>query len=139
MQRKKRLTILTANFAPESNAAARRLSAATAHFAASGWDITVITLLPHHPENRIHESFKGVWRSVAHTDNVRVIRFAPILVSPHRLGLRLVSEMIFTTKAAVQSLSTRPNVILSTSPYMFLGPIGLLVARLLRIPFAWDV
>lgn len=139
MRRPIRLTILTAFFAPETNAAARRLTAAAEHLREAGWEVTVVTQAPHHPENRVMDGYGGAWRTTRDERGIRVIRFAPLLVPPGRVSFRLVSESLFATKALAQTLATRPDVVLATSPYMFLGPAGLLAARIARASFAWDV
>jgi len=139
MPRPKRLTILTAFFAPETNAAARRLTAAAEHFRDAGWEVTVVTQAPHHPENRVMAGYGEAWRTTREERGIHVTRFAPLLVPPDRVALRLVSELSFAAKAWVQALTSRPDVVLATSPYMFLGPAGLLAARMTRARFAWDV
>lgn len=135
----RRLTILAPHFYPETNAAGRRLTSAAAHFRDAGWQVTIITPAPHHPENVVREGYGGAWRRVSIEDGMKVIRFAPFLVSPGSLPLRLLSELLFATKAMAQALFTKPNAVLSSSPYMFLGPAGLMAARLTRSSFAWDV
>jgi len=39
----------------------------------------------------------------------------------------------------MQALFTKPDYVLASTPYMFLGPTGLMVSRLVRAKFAWDV
>jgi len=133
------MTILTSHFWPETNAGSRRLSAAAEHFQHSGWRVTVITLAPHHPENRVKNGYGGTWRSMTEENGIRVVRFAPLLVSPTNLPLRLISELLFALKATVQALLSRPEVVLASSPYMFLGPAALVASRLTGASFAWDV
>lgn len=139
MHQQPRLTILAPNFWPETNAASRRLSAAAQYFCDSGWRVTVIAPAPHHPENKVKEGHGGYWRRTTYEDDIKVIRFSPLLVPPDKLPLRLMSELLFTIKAAVQALFTKPDVVMASTPYMFLGPVGLLAARWVRAKFAWDV
>lgn len=139
MPQTRRLTILAPHFSPETNAAGRRLTSAAEHFRDAGWQVTIITPAPHHPENKVREGYGGSWRRRSFEDGMHVIRFAPFLVSPGNLAWRLFSELLFASKAFLQSLFTKPNVVLSSSPYMFLGPAGLAAARLTRSSFAWDV
>lgn len=139
VKNQRRLTMLVPNYGPETGAASRRLVSAAEHFRNAGWRVTVIAPAPHHPENRVWQGFDGWWRRSTIENGIKVIRFAPILVPPTNLLLRLVSELLFSLKAAVQAMFTRPDVVLASSPYMFLGPAGLLTARLSRSRFAWDV
>lgn len=134
-----RITILAPHYWPETNAAGRRLHAAAEHFRDSGWLVTVITPAPHHPENRVHDGYGGSRRSDANENGIRVIRFAPLIVPSGNLLLRLVSELLFSTKAGMQALLTKPDFVLASTPYMFLGPTGLLASRVMRAKFAWDV
>lgn len=139
MRTQQRLTLLAPHFRPETNAAGRRLTAAAEHFRDAGWQVTVITPAPHHPENVVHAGYDGAWRRATTEDGMRVIRYQPFLVPRTNLPLRLLSELLFAVKAGAEALFSKSDVVLASSPYMFLGPAALTVARLARARFAWDV
>ena len=127
------------NYYPESGAGAKRVTAIAQHCEKQGWRVKVITLLPHHPHNQIYAGYDGPSLESQIENGVEVIRIRPRLLSRTNIGLRLWSELIFSIQAATGVLSHNTDVILASSPYMFLGPAGLLLSRLKRVKFVWDV
>src|SRR5690554_3033503 len=134
-----RITLLTPHFQPETNAAARRLTALAEGFVEAGWDVTVVTLLPHYPQNELFSGYDVPSPDVRSEDGVRVIRLRPWMVAKDSLVLRLLSESLFCLSALPHVLRSKPDVILATTPYMFLGPLALLVSALAKAKFVWDV
>lgn len=68
-----------------------------------------------------------------------VLRIRPLIVRKDQLVLRLMSELLFTIQALPHLWRQRPDLIMASSPYMFLGPLGWLISRLRGTPFVWDV
>lgn len=139
MDTRKQIALLTPNFPPETNAGAQRIGAFAIALRDAGWQVAVLTLAPHHPQNHVYDGYNapGPMRTVE--EGLTVIRLRPFLVPKDRLALRLLSETLFATKAVAQLLKLKPDAVLASSPYMFLGPAGQLAAALMRIPFVWDV
>lgn len=133
------IAIVAPNFAPESNAGAKRVTSLAEFLIANGWRVTVVTQLPHHPQNVIYEGYELPTPHVTDEGPLRVVRLGPWIVSKENLVLRLLSELDFTRRAAAHVLRARPDVVLTSSPYMFLGPMAYVVALLRSVPFAWDV
>ena len=136
---RKSIIIVTPHYAPETNAAARRARAIAGHLASSGWGVRVITLLPHYPQNRIYEGYTQAHGSYKREGGVEILRFRPLIVQRANLFLRLIPEAAFTLKVFKRLLATDADVVLASSPYMFLGPAGLLASRLSGKKFIWDV
>ena len=90
------VALLTPNYRPESNAASQRLTSLAEHLARSGHHVTVVTLQPHYPQNRIYAGFDTRSPAVADVEGVRVVRIRPWLVPKGNLLLRLLSEALFT-------------------------------------------
>lgn len=133
------LTLLTPHFAPESNAGAKRATAMAELLVSRGWKVTVITQLPHYPDNRLHDGFDRVSPFVEESGRLKVVRLRPWMVAKGSLLLRMLSETLFTVLAAPHVLRAGSSVLLASSPYMFLGPAGLALASFQRRAFAWDV
>jgi len=133
------IVLMAPNYRPESNAAAHRLTALAEGLADSGWEVTMVTALPHYPQYRLYDGYDVPGPMITSEGNVRVIRLRPWIVSKASLPLRLISELWFGLKALTHVLKARPDVVLASVPYMFLGPLGLLGARLTGARFAWDV
>lgn len=133
------ITLLVPNYPPESNSAAKRIAATAEHLARRGWRVRVVTLLPHYPQNRIYEGYDVPTPLVRREGGVEVVRLRPWIVPKDSLPLRLLSETRFSLQALGWALRQPTDVLFASSPYMFLGPLGLLAARLRRAPFVWDV
>ena len=133
------VTILCQNFVPETNAAARRITDLAHHLAASGWAVEVVTQAPHHPQNRVFDGYGQHYREAERGEHLDVVRFRPWIVPKDRFVLRILSEMLFTVQATAHAATRRRDLVIASSPFMFLGPGGLLAARLARARFAWDV
>ncbi|HZJ09394.1 MAG TPA: glycosyltransferase family 4 protein [Trueperaceae bacterium] len=134
-----RIVLLTPNYRPESNAGAQRLTSLAEHLAAEGHQVVAVTSQPHHPQNRIYEGYEVRSPHVDHVAGVKVIRLRPWLVPKDSLPLRMFAEALFTLQALTHLLRAPADVIMASSPYMFLGPVGLFAARLRGLKFVWDV
>lgn len=134
-----RVVLLTPNYRPESNAASQRLTSLAEHLTRNGHQVTAVTLQPHYPQNQIYEGYDLASPHVTDVEGVRVVRVRPWLVPKDNLLLRLLSEAAFTVQALPHLWRAPADLIMASSPYMFLGPAGLLVARLRRVPYVWDV
>jgi len=133
------ITIVIPHFAPESNAGAKRITALADLLVTKGWHVVVVTQLPHQPQNSIYAGYDVATPHVTETGGLKIIRLKPWIVSKQSLVLRLLSESVFTLRAFPHLLRARTDVILASSPYMFLGPLAYLVALVRSKPFAWDV
>jgi colanic acid biosynthesis glycosyl transferase WcaI len=133
------LAILSPHYEPETGAAARRTTSLARFAASRGWRVSVITAQPHHPLNRVYDGFQGITATEVDEAGVEVTRIRPWLPRNQSLSLRLASESLFCVRALRHLVRARPSVVLASSPYMFLGPTGLLAARLRRTRFVWDV
>lgn len=131
--------MLTPNFRPETNAAAKRLSAMADHFARAGWRVSVITHMPHYPQHVIHDGFDRTSPDVRDEAGITVVRIRPWIVRKDALALRLLSESLFALQALAHVLRRPRSLVLASSPFMFLGPVGLLAARCTGSRFVWDV
>src|SRR5690606_37940882 len=134
-----RVVLLTPNYRPESNAASQRLTSLAEHLVRVGHQVTAVTLQPHYPQNLIYDGYELDSPHIADLEGVRVVRIRPWLVPKDNLLLRLLSEVAFTLQALPHLWRAPADVIVASSPYMFLGPAGLLVARLRRVRYVWDV
>jgi colanic acid biosynthesis glycosyl transferase WcaI len=133
------ITICTSLFPPESAAAAKRASALAGYLASHGWRVVVITHAPNYPQGVIHHGFgaRAIDRRIE--DGIEVVRMRPWIVDKRRLGKRTLSELWTAIRASGLTVGSRPDVILATSPSMFLGQAAWLCSRLLRVPFVWEV
>lgn len=135
----KSIAIATPHYHPETGAAARRLTALAEHLASHGWRVRVVTLLPNHPQNRVYDGFDRRSGEMTVEHDVEVVRLRPWLVPKDNLAMRLAAETAFSVNAVSKLARSGADVILTSSPYMGLGPAGRVAAWLRGVPFVWDV
>ncbi|MCC6312280.1 MAG: glycosyltransferase family 4 protein [Trueperaceae bacterium] len=134
-----KVVLLAPNYWPESNAGAKRITALARFLATRGWEVTVLTLLPHHPQNEVYPGYSGPTPRHEYEAQVRIVRLQPWLVPKANLKLRLASESLFAIKALGFLLREPFDVIFASSPYMFLGQTAHLASLIRGRPFAWDI
>lgn len=134
-----RLVLVTPHFAPESGAAARRCTALAFGLQRRGWQVRVVTQLPHHPAMRIFDGFDVATPDRRVEDGVEVARVRPGLPRGDDLVARLRAEARFALAAVRLGRQIAADVVVASSPYFVLGPAGLRIARRMRVPFVWDV
>ncbi|BBL79333.1 glycosyltransferase WbuB [Rubrobacter xylanophilus] len=127
--------IMTQFFPPETYAGANRIGPMAAVLAGR-FEVTVVTVKPGYPSP---EYYAGV--SLEEHDAAlpcRVLRAAPF--RPHRGGMvfRTLREHALAARLALRAAGPA-DVVIASSPSMFLGPAGLAVARAKRARFVWDV
>ena len=132
----RRVLVLSQFFPPEPYAGAKRM-AAMAGALATRHHVTVATLKPGYPSAADYAHLP-----VADLDRERryEIRRRGRL-EPHRASdaHRATAELRMATRLAGRALGDRCDVVLTSSPSMFLGPAGLALARLRGARFVWDV
>lgn len=135
----KSVVLVSPHYFPESNAGSRRITSLAEELARRDWRVRIITQLPHHPQNQIYDGYNLRYRNSRIENGVEVIRLRPWIVPKHSLALRLLSELYFCLRAMPHLLRTSHSIIVASSPYMFLGPLGLVVGRIKDTKFVWDV
>ncbi len=126
-----KIALVTQLFPPETAAGARRTGAlAAALHPVSA--LHVFTVCPSYPHPSLYD-----WNGDDYPLNVT--RIGTFL--PHRANLiaRALGEMRLAVRLACRVAYARPDVVVASSPSMFLGPVCWIVARLLRVPFVWDI
>lgn len=140
MAMRNKLTIIASSYFPETCAPAKRLHALARALVAAGFDVCVIAPLPNYPQGRVYPGFHKRLIQSSCEDGVRVVRLLPIIVPKDRLVLRLIAEIISACLAALSYLTLgRASIVVASSPAIFLGPFGLLVAKLTGAKFVWDI
>jgi colanic acid biosynthesis glycosyl transferase WcaI len=123
------LSIVTPNYHPETNAAARRMTALAEQLVARGWTVHVITQLPHYPQNAIYEGWQVETPHVAMERGVSVTRLRPWIVGRTSLPLRLLAESRFCLAAASHLRRLRTSAVFGSIPFMFIAQLILAVGR----------
>ena len=125
------IVLVTQFFPPETAAGARRVGA-LADALSDTASLTVVTLYPSYPDPSAH-----VWEADSFEyEVVRAGTFAPHNPS---LVVRAIGEIGFAARLALRALRTRPDVVVASSPSMFLGPMCLVVSWFTGAKFVWDL
>lgn len=127
-----RVTLVGLNYPPEPTGIAIYSGGLAEGLADLGWDVRVITGLPHYPQWRVYE---GYGQGETETElGVHVARRRhPVPAKPRMLN-RLLMEVVFGFNAAVARWR-HPEVVVLVSPALFACVFAALRATLLRKPY----
>jgi colanic acid biosynthesis glycosyl transferase WcaI len=136
-----RVLILAHFYPPEMGGAAARLHGLARWLAQYGHRVTVVTGFPNYPTGVVPPSYRGKMRVRETLDGVDVLR-TWVYASSHRSSVRrLANYLSFVISATVTGLTAGQtyDVVLASSPPLFIGVAGMALARLLCIPFVFDI
>ncbi len=135
MKAKKKILVLSQFLPPETSAAANRVGAMLG--ALGDYDVRVIALKPSYPSPAFYDEFPLSDHDAARPYKIeRTFSF-----HPHKGGLlmRALREHVMALRLATRAVSRPADMVLTSSPSMFLGPVALVLARAKRAKFVWDV
>ena len=135
-----KILFISDNFPPERNAAASRVYERACYWIKWGHQVTVITCAPNFPEGKLFPGYKNKFYQVEYLDGIRVVRVKSLIAANKGFFMRILDVMSFTLPAMLASLfQERPAVIAATSPSLFAAVAALLVAKMRRLPFIFEV
>lgn len=133
---KQKILLLSQLFPPETNAGAKRIGP-MADTLSKYYEVLVVTLKPSYPSP---EEYKGVPLEPHDARYPYPIKRA-FSFHPHRgsLYLRTLREQVMALRLALRALREPADILITSSPSMFLGPVVLATARVKRAKFVWDI
>lgn len=132
--------IVTNYFAPESGAAAVRLTRLGRELHRRGHQVTVLTSLPHYPQGRIYDGYRGQLTAVHDDQGLRVVQTWLLATPNPRIRQKLLSQISFMLTAMLRGLTLpAPDVVLIEAQPVFTAFAGALIARLKRAPYVLNV
>jgi lipopolysaccharide/colanic/teichoic acid biosynthesis glycosyltransferase/glycosyltransferase involved in cell wall biosynthesis len=135
-----RVLFLTQYYPPETGAAPLRAFHFASNLAKTGHTVTVVTGMPNHPSGVKQPAYR--WKVAARetTGGVRILRCC-LYASPRKsFTARMANHISFAVTAFFGGLAGgRCDVILVTSPPLFLGVTGWLLGVLKGAPFVLDI
>lgn len=133
---RKRILLLTQFFPPETSAGANRIGP-MAEMLSKYYEVTVVTLKPSYPSPREYERVSLESHDAVYSYEVkRTFSFYPHKGS---LLFRTLREQLMALRLALRALPQSIDILVTSSPSMFLGPVGLAAARARSAKFVWDV
>ncbi len=136
-----KILYLTQYFPPEFGAAAARAHGMTRWLARFGHEVTVITAIPHYLLDAIPDKYRGKRWVREELDGVEVYR-AWVYASHRRHNLtRMANYVSFMLSSwwYARRLPGPFDVIIASSPPLFLGLTGVRLSRRFQIPLVFDV
>jgi len=128
------------HFFPEPSAPAAHIYERAKLWVAAGHSVTVVTAAPNFPEGKIHAGYQNRWRTVEELSGIRVIRVKTFVTANEGFLLRIVDYLSYLPSALVQSLrEPRPDVVISSSPHLFVPVAGVLFSKWRRVPHVFEL
>lgn len=128
------------HFYPEPSAPAAHVYERAAMWVKSGHSVTVVTAAPNFPEGKVLPGYRNSWRHVESLAGIRVVRVKTYMARNEGFFLRTLDYLSYMVSSFLLSfLEPRPDVIVSTSPHLFVAISGVLHARLRRVPHVFEL
>ncbi len=136
-----RILYLSHYFPPEFGAAAARAHGMSRWLARFGHDVTVITAFPNYLLARVPEAYRGRRWVREEMDGVTVYRSWLYTSSKRSNWRRMANYLSFAASVwwHGRKLDVPFDVVIASSPPLFLGPIGVALARYFHAPLVFDV
>lgn len=128
-------------YPPEMGGAAARLSGLARCMVNFGHAVTVVTGIPNYPSGRIYKGYRKRFVHKERLDGVPIFRtwvyFTPLKSSFHRI-MNYISFMIFSIIVGIK-LKKQFDVVIVSSPPLFIGLSGLFLSKVWHIPWIFDI
>ncbi len=139
-----RILFLSQYFPPEMAAGGVRVSELARHWTEQGHEVTVVTGIPNYPTGVIPPEYRGRWRPVYEErhGNVRVVR-SWLIARPNQglidRGLNYSSFCMSSSVTGLLKAAPKPDVVIATSPPLFVPVAGSWLGYWKRVPWIFDV
>jgi colanic acid biosynthesis glycosyl transferase WcaI len=135
-----RILFFTDHFRPEPSAPAGHIHERAALWVRWGHEVTVVTSTPNFPDGVVHPGYGNPWRFVEDVDGIRVVRVKTLVRPNTGFVVRVLDYLSYMVSALVQALrEPRPDVVISSSPHLFVAAAGWLYAAVRRVPRVLEV
>lgn len=130
-------------FYPEMGAASARAYELSSYWVSKGHSVTVLTCLPNYPDGKFYEEYKKkIWNAylreeIQGINVVRAVTYPTHLRNSLRRGFNYISFFI-SSSFAIPFLRNY-DIVIATSPPLFVGITGLFCSHLHRIPIVFEV
>ncbi|MYS37311.1 glycosyltransferase involved in cell wall biosynthesis [Streptomyces sp. KhCrAH-43] len=132
---RRRLLVVSTNYAPELTGIGPYAAQLAEHWAASGADTHVLTGMPHYPAWRTDAAYRGVWRAEERREGVTVHRRRHYVPARQSALRRAAFEASILAHGVLAPPGVRPDAVISQMPSLAGGVIGARTARRLRVPY----
>jgi colanic acid biosynthesis glycosyl transferase WcaI len=135
-----RILFFSDHFYPEPSAPAAHVFERARLWVRAGHSVTVICSAPNFPEGKIFPGYRNRLRTVEHLEGVRVVRVVTYITANEGIFRRTLDYVSYMLSSFLLAwLEDRPDVVVSTSPHLFVPMAGLLHAICRRIPHVFEI
>ncbi len=131
----RRLLIVGVNYAPEHSGNGPYTTGLAEHFAAAGWDVTVLTGMPHYPAWRLDFAYRGRLTATERRNGVTIRRRALYVPPKQSAARRALYEASFLASALPVTRVDRPDAIVGIVPSLSGGILARLFAARFHAPY----
>jgi colanic acid biosynthesis glycosyl transferase WcaI len=134
------ILLFVPTFPPEISAPATRLSAHAKHWIEMGHDVTVVTSAPNAPSGKLFKGYTNNWYQEETINGLHIIRPWTYLAANEGVFRRTIDYASYPLSCWLQAgRFPRADVILASSPNIFVPVAGSLVSRRMHIPWVFEV
>ncbi|MDP2606636.1 MAG: glycosyltransferase family 4 protein [Deltaproteobacteria bacterium] len=130
-------------FPPEMGAPAARVSELARHWVKAGHEVTVLTGFPNHPTGIVPTEYRTKLRKLVcreQKDGIDVVRTWLFPCPNRKAHERLLNYLSFVLSSCITGIFLRrPDIIIATSPQLFVGLTGRWLGWIKRVPFILEV
>lgn len=135
-----RVLIMSINYWPEVTGIGAFTTYRAEHLAAAGHDVEVCTTFPYYPDWKVREGYRGKLASSEERNGVRILRSYAYVPSQVTSAKRILHEISFIISSLVCAIMRkRPDILVVVSPPLGLAMSAILLSRLWRTPYVFDV
>jgi colanic acid biosynthesis glycosyl transferase WcaI len=135
-----RVLILSINYWPEVTGIGAFTTYRAEYLAAAGHDVEVCTTFPYYPEWKVPAKYAGRLCSSEDRNGVHISRSYAYIPNPATSIRRIFHEGSFVLSSLARAaFCKRPDVLLVVSPPLGLAVSAILLGRLWRVPYVFDV
>jgi colanic acid biosynthesis glycosyl transferase WcaI len=131
-----RVLVVGVNYAPETTGIAPYTTAVAEHLAASGAQVTAVTGMPHYPQWRVAEEYRGEVLHEERLHGVRVRRAGHYVPADQDALKRGAFEVSWLPLGALQALRTPADAVVAVSPSLGALPLARLASACRGVPWA---
>lgn len=135
------IILVTQYFPPEVAAGANRAYEHAKCWVKLGAEVTVVTCFPNYPTGTIPDKYKGLKYLEENIDGIKVIRTFTYAAPNKGFVKRILSYFSFMFSSVIQSYNKigKQDVIIASSPPYTVGISGMVLGKLKKIPFVFEV
>ncbi|MCA1704453.1 MAG: hypothetical protein LC808_14820, partial [Actinobacteria bacterium] len=131
---RRRLLLVGINYAPEETGIAPYTTGLAEHLAANGWSVRVMTGMPHYPQWRVSDEYRGRLRMRESRVGVEVHRFWHYVPGHQTAARRMTYELTFLLNATLAGTQP-PDCVVGVIPSLSSGLVAAEQARRHGVPF----